>query len=245
MAKLLLVDDDADTLDWMGPALSSLGHEVRAFTSPRAALRELEAWTPDLIVSDIMMPEMDGLTFAKLVRRGRGIPVMFVSIAKHRAEAVLAGAVGYVQKPAVMREVREAVERVLGRDAADNTILIVEDDDDVREIYRSFLEPRFIVLDAPDGRAALEILRARPVDLVISDVHMPVMNGVELIRAIRADAALAELPVIVQTGDQSAMSAPVWRDLSVAQVVRKDKFMTWLMERIQSHIEAGSDARPS
>ncbi len=238
MAKLLLVDDDAETLEWMSAALETLGHEVRTFTEARSALSELEAWAPDLIVSDIMMPELDGLTFAKLVRRWRGTPVMFVSIAKQQAEAVLAGAVGYVQKPAMVSEVREAVERVLGRNAADNTILIVEDDQDVRDIYRSFLEPRFVVLDAENGRAALEMLRTHSVDLVISDVHMPVMNGVELIRALRADPAFARLPVIVQTCDQTAVAAPVWRDLSVAQVVPKNKFMKWLKERIDAHVEA-------
>jgi CheY-like chemotaxis protein len=238
MAKrILIVDDDELVLIALKELLKPHGYEVHTLTSGSEALRRLDQEGFDLFVLDIMMPEMDGLTFAKLVRRCVGTPVMFVSIAKQQAEAVLAGAVGYVQKPAMVREVRDAVERVLGKECSNNTILIVEDDQDVRDIYRSFLEPRFLVLDAADGRAALELLRTKPVDLVISDVHMPVMNGVELIRAMRADAALASLPVIVQTADQTAVSAPVWRDLSVAQVVSKTKFLRWLKERIDAHVD--------
>ncbi len=67
---------------------------MHAFTTATDAVRELDTFHPDLIVSDILMPEIDGLAFARIVRRRGGIPLMFVSIAKKQAEAVLAGAVG-------------------------------------------------------------------------------------------------------------------------------------------------------
>jgi CheY-like chemotaxis protein len=118
---------------------------------------------------------------------------------------VLSGAIGYIQKPATAAEVRDAVERVLGRDAKQNVILVVEDNDDVRDLYVGELAPRFVVLEAWNGAEALEILRSRSVDLVITDVHMPVMNGVELIRAMRADPRLEHVPAIVQTSDRSAL----------------------------------------
>lgn len=239
MARLLLLDDDEGTLAWMTAALEGLGHEVRGFLSGREAVEALEAWTPDLIISDILMPEIDGLAFARLARRYGRVPVMFVSIAKKQAEAVLSGAVGYVQKPATAKELSDAVERVLGRGRGLrlNTILIVDDDADVCDLYRSFLEPRFIVLEARHGREALDLLHVRPVDLAIIDVHMPVMNGIELIRAIRADSAFERLPIIVQTSDQSALRAPVWRDLQVSQLVDKRDFLQWLNRRIEAHLQ--------
>jgi CheY-like chemotaxis protein len=235
MAKLLVLDDDEGTLEWMSAALAELGHSVRGFLTGRDALAALEGWIPDLIVADILMPEMDGLTFARLARRFSHVPLMFVSIAKKEAEAILCGAVGYVQKPATAGEVCEAVERVLGRGAQRNIILVVDDDADIRELYRSFLEPRFIVLEAEHGRRALEILRSQPVDLAIVDVHMPIMNGTELIRAMRREPALKELPVIVQTSDRTALKAPVWRDLHVSQTVEKYEFLRWLNGQIEEH----------
>jgi CheY-like chemotaxis protein len=236
MARLLVLDDDEGTLAWMIAALAGIGHRVRGFSTGRAALEALDAWAPDLIIADILMPEMDGLAFARLVRRCGRVPVMFVSIAKKEAEAVLSGAVGYIQKPATAGEIREAVDRVLGRGARSSTILLVDDDADIRDLYRSFLEPRFVVLEAMHGVEALGVLRARPVDLAVVDVHMPVMNGIELIRAVRADAALERLPIIVQTSDQSALQAPVWRDLHVSQLVDKRDFLQWLDRRIEAHL---------
>ncbi len=237
MAKLLLLDDDAATLAWMGPALELKGHEVRAFTRAIDALEALEEWTPDLIVADIVMTEMDGLEFARLTRRLHGVPLMFVSVASLRAEAVIAGAAGYVQKPATAAEVRAEVERVLGNGKERGTILVVDDDAAARWLFRSFLGTHFDVLEAEHGERALEILSSHRVDLAIVDVHMPVMGGAELIRRMRSIPSLERLPVIVQTGDRSALGAPVWRDLHVAHVIEKDDFVEWIANRIDAHLE--------
>jgi CheY-like chemotaxis protein len=236
----LLLDDDEGTLAWMAAALQATGHDVQAFTGGRAALDALKTWAPELIVADIMMPEMDGLSFARIVHEHAHVPIMLISIAHKRAEAVLAGAIGYIQKPATAREVREAVERVLGRGAQKNAILVVEDDNDIRDIVVDELAPRFEVTGAENGARALEVLRTRRIDLVITDVHMPVMNGVELIRAMRADPALEHVPVIVQTSDKCALRASVWRELQVAQLVYKGDFLEWLESRIEAHIAGAS-----
>lgn len=236
MAKLLLLDDDAEALAWLAPALELKGHEVRAFTHGTAALDAMQSWTPDLILADIVMVEMSGLEFARLTRRLRGVPLMFVSVASLRAEAVIAGAVGYVQKPATAAEVRAEVERVLGRRGERSTILVVDDDPGVRWLFRSFLERQFDVLDAEHGMRALELLASHRVDLAIIDVHMPIMGGAELIRRIRSTPSLERLPIIVQTGDRSTIGAPVWRDLHVAHVIEKDDFLEWLASRIDAHL---------
>jgi CheY-like chemotaxis protein len=236
VADLLIVDDDEGTLAWMAEALRGLGHQVRTFASGRDAMEALASWRPDLILSDILMPEMEGLTFGRLARRLKGVPVMFISVGRLQAAAVLAGAVGFIQKPVAAAEVRAAVQRVLLQGDRRNIILVVDDDDDIRELYRSFLEPQFEVLEAADGQQALTVLRQHLVDLAIVDVRMPIMNGMELIRAMRSDPALQSTPVIVQTSDQEALKAPVWRDLNVSQLVDKTSFLLWLSEQIDLHL---------
>jgi CheY-like chemotaxis protein len=239
-----MLDDDEEALTWMRAALESRGHEVMAFTSAREALAALETSTPDLIMSDMLMPEIDGLSFARLVRRHHEIPIVFVSISTRQAEAVLAGAIGYVKKPASANDVRAAVDRVLGEGARQNAILVVDDDVDVRELYRDFLQSRFQVLEAANGQEALEVLKTRPVDLAIVDVVMPVMNGVDLVRAIRADPSLESLPVIVQTSDPSALNAPVWRPLRVSQVMDKMEFGQWVEEHTRDLPKGRGPATP-
>ncbi|XXX73581.1 response regulator [Sorangium sp. So ce134] len=234
MAKLLLVDDDSGTLAWMAEALGA-AYDVRTVSGGSAALELLRTWTPDLILADFLMPEMDGFAFNRLVQSRERVPVMLVSVVNKPAEAILRGIAGYVRKPVTAPELRAAVERVLGA-VEGVAILVVDDDADIRECYRLILEPRFTVLEAENGRAALDLLAREPVALAIVDVHMPVMNGVELIRAMRDDARFCTIPVVVQTSDRAAARAPVWTDLHVAQTILKDEFLDWLMTQIDAHL---------
>lgn len=240
MPKLLLLDDDPDALAWMAAALTQAGDEVHAFRTGRAALAELSDWRPDLIIADILMPEMDGFAFARLVRAHGGPPIIFISIALKRAEAVLAGAVGYVQKPATANEVRAAVTAALGQQPHRATVLVVDDDLDTRELYNSYLQPAFDVVEADDGVTALDQLRQRGIDLVITDFHMPRMNGLELIRQLRADPRLERIPVIVQTSDRVALTSPVWRELKVAYKIDKLEFLRWLRQNIDATLAANA-----
>jgi CheY-like chemotaxis protein len=184
------------------------------------------------------MPEVDGFAFSRLVQAEARVPVMLVSALKKQAEAILRGVAGYVQKPVTAAELRAAVDAVVGSAAAHVAVLVVDDDPDIRACYRLILEPRFDVVEAEDGCAALDVLAATPAALAIVDVHMPRMNGVELIRAMRDDPRLAMLPVIVQTSDRAATYAPVWTDLHVNQVLVKNDFVSWLLTQIDEHIAA-------
>ncbi len=81
------------------------------------------------------------------------------------------------------------------------TILIAEDIDDVREVlHRLFTRAGFTVRTAPDGRAALELARRHSPDVVLTDLDMPHMDGLQLCQAIRQDPALAETPVAILSG---------------------------------------------
>ena len=80
-------------------------------------------------------------------------------------------------------------------------ILLIEDSDDVLFLMKTELEGMgHNVVAATDGQRGLEAARAHPPDLIISDIRMPVVDGYELIRAIRADPELNEIPAIALTG---------------------------------------------
>lgn len=79
------------------------------------------------------------------------------------------------------------------------TILIVEDNVEVAAFVRSHLEGRFRCLEARDGEAALALTRQALPDVVVSDVMMPRMDGIALLKALRADADLAYVPVLLLT----------------------------------------------
>ena len=81
----------------------------------------------------------------------------------------------------------------------DYTILIVEDDEEVRIYLNNNLKENFNILVATNGKEALEIIQKHEISLVLSDVMMPEMNGFELCRLIKSDISCSHIPVILLT----------------------------------------------
>jgi CheY-like chemotaxis protein len=101
------------------------------------------------------------------------------------------------------------------------TILIVDDDPDMRLYIRGCLrglgDSAGLVIEAADGHEALRRVRADGVGLVISDVVLPLMDGVALRRMIRADPVHAHLPVLLVSGDLDAALLPGPDDAFIAK----------------------------
>ncbi len=82
-------------------------------------------------------------------------------------------------------------------DGGPATVLVADDNADMREYLERLLRPWYRVVTVADGRAALEAIRAEPPDLVISDVMMPHLDGLALVSALRADHRTARVPVVL------------------------------------------------
>ena len=81
-------------------------------------------------------------------------------------------------------------------------ILVVDDEPDQRFVLRRVFERAgHEVVEAADGVTALQVVAGRRPDLVVTDVMMPVMDGVELIRRLRAGAATMDIPILCVSGD--------------------------------------------
>ena len=77
------------------------------------------------------------------------------------------------------------------------TILIVEDHKEIREYLRHILKDEYRVCEAQDGRAALEVVKRRKIDLIISDLMMPSMDGFALVSELKTDKNHSKIPVLV------------------------------------------------
>lgn len=79
-------------------------------------------------------------------------------------------------------------------------VLVVEDDSDLRFLYSTYLKLRgFDVSSAADGQAGYEAILQNPPDVVLTDIAMPRMDGLELLQRVKAEKTLCKLPVIVMT----------------------------------------------
>jgi len=119
--KILLVDDDTDTLRLVGVTLQRQGYEVRVANSGQQALTMVQSELPDLILLDIMMPEMDGYDVARHLRSDpttAEIPIIMFTAKTQVDDKVMgfeAGADDYLTKPTQPRELFAHIKAVLAR----------------------------------------------------------------------------------------------------------------------------------
>jgi CheY-like chemotaxis protein len=114
-----------------------------------------------------------------------------------------------------------------------NTILLVEDDDGIRETMAALLEDEgFVVLQAANGADGLAALRQSGdvVCLVLLDLWMPIMNGWQLLAELRADDRLAELPVVVISAAGEQPPPP-----GAAAFLRKPIRLDALLSAVETH----------
>ena len=103
--KIFIVDDDADMVAIMSVLLEGNGHDVRSSVAAASAIPEITSFHPDLLLTDLVMAELDGLEFCRELREGRGLTnlrIVFVSAKIDdywHERAHEAGAVGYLEKP--------------------------------------------------------------------------------------------------------------------------------------------------
>lgn len=121
MAKIVLVDDDQNILTSVTMALEADGHEVATFEDGAEALDGILTIHPDLVVSDIKMPRMDGMEMLRNLRRESQVPLIFLTSKDEEIDEVLGltlGADDYVKKPFSQRLLLERVKAVLRRGAS-------------------------------------------------------------------------------------------------------------------------------
>ncbi|MEM0962503.1 MAG: response regulator, partial [Bacteroidota bacterium] len=121
-----------------------------------------------------------------------------------RDGGVSEGASGDSYQPGMLLPDLAAAERPAAPDPSGpvpdrTTVLVVEDSTDARAYVASILRPAYRVYEAPNGAAGLEVARRHLPDLIVSDVAMPEMDGLAMLRALRTDPELSTTPVVLLT----------------------------------------------
>jgi hypothetical protein len=120
--RVLIVEDDVETRDILAAILERAGFSYRIATRASEALTVLDDWQPDVIVSDIGMPDMDGYTFARELRartaaQGGQIPALALSAfarAEDRELALRSGYQAHIAKPVDPADLVKAIATLTG-----------------------------------------------------------------------------------------------------------------------------------
>ena len=141
--RVLVVDDEPSITDAVSTALRYEGFETEEAATGRSAERAIDAFRPDLIVLDIMLPDLDGLELARRLRDGRQrTPVIFLTARDATEDKVAGLALGddYVTKPFSLAEIVARVRAVLRRTRGDEDGLLRFSDvvmnEETREVWR-------------------------------------------------------------------------------------------------------------
>jgi DNA-binding NtrC family response regulator len=216
--RLLLVDDEQEFLAATGRALENRGFDVETVASAGIALRLTQLFRFDVSVLDLRMPEMDGIELlVRLKKRWPWLPVIILTAygtVRDARRATSCGCYEYLSKPCdlevLARLAREAIEKARPESVSDPheriRVLLVDDDQEHLDSLATVLRRRYMdVTKASNGSQALAILDERFHDVVVLDVMMPGMHGLEVLQRIKRRSATTE--VLLLTGHPSALGA--------------------------------------
>src|SRR6266849_5298911 len=196
IGTVLVIDDEAAVRDLMQRFLTKAGFRVITASGGEEGVRRARELKPDAITLDVMMPGMDGwavLSALKADPELADIPVIMLTIVDDKNLGYALGASDYLTKPID----RERLVTVLEKYRRDAPVLVVDDDATLRELLRRILEGAgYTVVEAENGRVALERLRTLAPGVILLDLMMPEMDGFEVVAEVR-DTLLGEVRDLV------------------------------------------------
>ncbi len=204
---ILLVDDSRLVHEHTGGILRDAGYDVLEAFDGKEGLALVRSEHPDLVITDIQMPELDGYGLCRAIKedpRTEDIPVLICSALGETPDLEAgfeAGADDYLVKPADPVDLLGRIQALLGRiRAARERILVVDDSAPVRRLVSDSLARQgFAVTTAKNGKEGYEKAVATRPDLVITDYDMPEWSGFQLVHALKKNPETADIPVMMLT----------------------------------------------
>jgi len=246
--KILLVEDNIDNQKIALHSLKKLGHEIDVAENGRIAVEMVETTRYDVILMDMMMPEMDGIEAASVIRSGKAgaqrkdIPIIAMTAHNDPAQKEKCAKVGmndFITKPFRPKNLQEVLSKtfaVNGGQANGESIpsgrrvLVAEDNLISQKVIRKTLSNLGCQSDiVGNGKAALEMLKTNDYALVLMDLQMPEMDGLEAtsfirnpetgvknpnikIVALTANAMASDKEKCMKAGMNSFLSKPINRE---------------------------------
>jgi PAS domain S-box-containing protein len=222
---VLVIDDEPNARDLIRRALEREGHPVAVASSGEEGLALARQLEPRLITLDAVMPGKDGWAVLRELKedpRLRNIPVIMISMLDGSDMGFALGATDYLTKPVEREHLLDVLKRH-GVAPATGRVLVVDDEAETRERFRRILEKeKCDVLEATNGREALEVIDGEPPDLILLDLMMPVMDGFAFMHELRKVEAWREIPVIVATAKDLTAEERAELSGTVESIVQKN-----------------------
>jgi CheY-like chemotaxis protein len=223
---VVLIDDDVPMHDLIRRTLSKIGLTLVGATDSEKGMQIVREMKPRLLLLDVLMPGRDGWSILKECKSDPELADMPVVMVSQLSQDVLAESLGaddYLTKPIDRGLFLETVTRLMGDSSDQQSVLVIDDDADVRDLLsRMLVDAGWSAETAKDGKDGLEKVKAKP-SLIVLDLEMPRMDGFEFLEAYMRDYTAEErAPVLVYSGKDLTDVQKELLDENVAGMVRKD-----------------------
>lgn len=239
--NILVVDDDLDFAESLADALELGGHDVMLASSGEKALSLFEENDFDITFMDVKLPGKNGVESFFEIRRikptARVIMMTGYSVPQLLEQAIENGAWDILHKPFEMQKVIGMIEKV-----KPCGVLIADDDPDFLGNIQFALEKKgYTAYVAKDGEEALKQLQLNKVDLLILDLRMPVLNGLDTFLKMKEAGTCVPTIIVTAYRSEEIDSVSVLESLCVYGVLNKPFDMKSLFEAIDAICDNSED----
>ena len=204
--RVLIVDDDPETRELLIDTLMNEGHSPLTARFAAEALTALSTSRVDVVVLDLLLPGRNGFEVLSDIRanpRLNGLPVLVITVkdlSERERETLSSQGAQVIAKGSGWRQELLRQLRRMRRPADGKRVLVADDNPAGRELVREGLSGHASsIIEAANGREALQKIRETQPDLVLLDIQMPEMDGYDVLREIRSDPALCGLRIVALT----------------------------------------------
>jgi CheY-like chemotaxis protein len=217
LRRALVVEDSATAASHLARYLRELGAEVEIHPRGHEAAARTLAVRPDVIILDILLPDFNGWEVLRQLKAEpltQMIPVVVVSVVDDPARARTLGAAAFLLKPISRELMAQTLDQVMRRPAAPielripevpgrerpPRILIAEDNQaNIDVLHDVLLSKGYDVAVARNGHEAIAYVNEQPTNVILMDIQMPGMDGLDAIRRLRDSPDTHDIPIIVLT----------------------------------------------
>ncbi|MEH2352713.1 response regulator [Nostoc sp.] len=243
--RLLVIDDDTTLTEQLQAEADSWGMRMKVAPNLATARSLFSLKTPDVVLLDLSFPttEEDGLILlSEIVQRSPNIPVIVFTGRDTLADRLAVSRLGarqFLHKPATTEQIFQAIARVLPQpQTSEAKVLIVDDDHVILAGLSALLTPWGLeVTTLSQSQQFWQVLIATSPDLVVLDLEMPIVNGLELCQVVRQDAQWGDLPILVVTAHTEAeflqQAFAAGADDFISKPVLGPELVTRVLSRIQ------------
>jgi two-component system cell cycle response regulator len=251
--KILVVEDNPMNLKLIKSLLEIGKYEVIEAMEATTGIKLAQQHRPDLILMDIQLPGMDGLTATRELKKDpelKDIPVIAITAHAMQGDdkkAFEAGCTGYISKPLDTRNFLEKISPFLQKNKSGEKastcaaygyrkrILIVDDEPvNIKVLEAKLPSNEYEVISALSGKEALAKVAYTLPEVILLDIMMPEMDGYEVTRRLKADPKTCHIPIIVITALTDTKDKLQAIDAGAEEFISKPVNTTELIARIKS-----------